>query len=303
MFNPYHPLYKKNVLTYSIPEKPDRTIARNTLFNTGPESRLGKSYTRITWRKLAAIGVSSDQLNGASILECCAGTGYVAYHLLKNTRPRKYLINEVSPAEIDQAKTLLTQSRSSSVVEFTCCDIAKLPVIEKYDFVIGNSFLHHIADVPQFLVQVRRLLAPAGTFVMLHEPTPTAIGAESGNPLKLLLSIFAPERYHNFLHLKATRNRHYDEADIWLFEPKHLSIMLKAVGFEDTIISYHGLLETVFGAWYHKLRLKRPHAYEVIRYYLFKLDCKLALILPHSLFSSIAIRVSQPKKELDHAVL
>lgn len=70
------------VLEYGV--KTNRTIHGNEENITVAETRLHPVFGEEIWLKLERARFSPSVLNGLSVLEVCAGTGFLTFHLLSH---------------------------------------------------------------------------------------------------------------------------------------------------------------------------------------------------------------------------
>lgn len=212
------------------PELAELTVFGNSHTQTGTEHRLDDVFGYELWSKLDRMGISPQLLGSLDILEVCAGTGFLAYHILARCKPQKYVMNDISPWELEQGKQLIEENLGDRFVDFVEGDVHQLAFHHQFDLVIGNSFLHHFHNVPSALQAIRQTLRPGGYFISLHEPTPMAVVLESGKMGLFPLAVMAPK-----LTIDMARRRHHDgpsDTDLWLFQPRVLRQTLVSAGFE-----------------------------------------------------------------------
>jgi 2-polyprenyl-3-methyl-5-hydroxy-6-metoxy-1,4-benzoquinol methylase len=151
-----------DVSDYVLPSKlVSVVLSANSLNDEGVERRLQSVYGQEIYAKLRRLGLSRRTFENANVLEVCCGGGFLTYHLLRFARPRALVLNDISHAEIESTQRMLAQRFPEyKNIEAFGCDINEISSTRKFDVIIGNSFLHHIYDVPRFLKLVRNLLAP-----------------------------------------------------------------------------------------------------------------------------------------------
>jgi len=62
--------------------------------DTGAEHRLQEVYGKENWLKLERAGLTPEVLSGSEVLEVCAGTGFLTYHLLQRCKPKHLIVND-----------------------------------------------------------------------------------------------------------------------------------------------------------------------------------------------------------------
>jgi ubiquinone/menaquinone biosynthesis C-methylase UbiE len=71
-------------------------VLGNLNSDAGSELRLQSVYGDEIWLKLQRAGFSPNQFDTLNILEPCAGTGFLTYHLLKRCSPKSLTVNDIS---------------------------------------------------------------------------------------------------------------------------------------------------------------------------------------------------------------
>ena len=294
MINPYLPksIYQSILEPYKLCESYERNVAENNKsFDTGIEYRLQPVYTKELWLKLKRAGYSPKEFKNLDILETCAGTGFLTYHLLKKCSPKSMTINEISIAEINSSKHLIKSSNLEKNVNWVQGDMNSINFSKKFDLILGNSFLHHFYDVPKTLKIFSSLLKNKGTFISLHEPTPIANILESGKTLLYPLAVLFPNFMNELIRIKKKPNSL--GADIWLFEIKKLKKVILDSGFSKVrFFSWHLLRPLVVQNNSLHLNTIKKHLTineEKKLERAFNIDSKLNFILPSSFFGSICI--------------
>jgi ubiquinone/menaquinone biosynthesis C-methylase UbiE len=205
------------------------TVAGNEAFDTGDEFRLQRVYGDEIWMKMERAGLSPARLSQSSVLEVCAGTGYLTHHLLERCTPKQLTVNDISAVELRAAKALMLAGHPNVAIDWVLGDVHRLNFGRKFDVIVGNSFLHHFHDVPAVLRRFASLLSPGGCFVSLHEPTPMAMVVEGAKVAAYPLACLAP----GFVN-EIARSRYRGDpsrTDIWVFEPRALRKVAIENGF------------------------------------------------------------------------
>jgi ubiquinone/menaquinone biosynthesis C-methylase UbiE len=101
---------------------------------------------------------------GSSVLEVGIGTGGLLDELA--TRARRVIGVDHSPAMLEEARRRLTNGGVEGV-ELRLGEMTHLPLPDTaVECVIANMVLHHAADPPAVLAEMRRVLAPGGRLVI-----------------------------------------------------------------------------------------------------------------------------------------
>ena len=204
-------------------------VAGNSNINSGVELRLDDIYCEELWLKLNRLGVGKDSFLDSHVLEVCSGSGFLAFHLLNRTAFNSLTLNDVSANELDAAKNLLNSAHPNQSINYILGDMHVLNLEEKFDIIIGNSFLHHFYDVPKVLQSIEAMLKPDGIFISLHEPTRMSLVVESGKWYLWPFAIFFPQfilELARFFY-KGIRG----DVDVWLFDTSELAALGVNAGF------------------------------------------------------------------------
>jgi ubiquinone/menaquinone biosynthesis C-methylase UbiE len=246
MLNPTFSTFHQNQITedYIAPiDIAESTLSANSNFETGIEYRLQSVYGDEIWLKLERAGFTEDRFNKSSILEVCAGNGFLTYHLLTKIRPIRYVINDISEIELEQNQKLITENFSNPCIEYLHGDVHTLDVSGKFDIVIGNSFLHHFHDVSMAFKSIMSYLKPGGIFISLHEPTPLSPIVEGAKIFALPIGIMFPTFINNFIRMR------YDgppsETDLWMFEEKKLKKLFSKLNVLNSKFYYWNLFRPI----------------------------------------------------------
>lgn len=209
-------------------------ISGNESFDSGNEYRLQSVYSEEIWLKLERAGLTPPMIQQLSVLEVCAGTGFLTFHLLSRCLPKSLTINDISDTEIMMAQELVHKNYSNLAIDWVLGDIHTVEFDCKFDMIIGNSFIHHFHNVPQVLSRFSSLLNPGGKFISLHEPTPMSTVVEGAKILAYPVAVIAPGFVND---IARTRYQGYPSAtDLWMFEPEKLKRVAIQAGFSSVDI-------------------------------------------------------------------
>jgi len=120
-------------------EMVDKVVKENSNFDT-EETRFEDVYTFEIWKKLNGFGIRPEDLNNLEVLDICAGSGFLSYHLLKKSNPKKITLLDISQREIDHAKKILSNKYPEATTEYEVADFLNVNYQAQYDLIIGNSF-------------------------------------------------------------------------------------------------------------------------------------------------------------------
>lgn len=255
MLNPTFPRSAKSRIAEPYVAPPDiaaSTVAGNEAFDTGDEFRMQEVYGEELWMKMERAGLSPARLSGSSVLEVCAGTGFLTHHILERCVPRQLAVNDISSAELRAARSLMTARHPDVAIDWVVGDVHRLDFGRTFDVIIGNSFLHHFHDVPAVLRRFASLLNPGGCFVSLHEPTPMATVVEGAKVAAYPLACVAPGLVNEIARSRYTGDP--SRTDIWMFEPRVLRRVAMQTGFSS--------------ASFHPWHLRRPIVVQTNRLHL-----------------------------------
>ena len=109
-----------------------------------------------------------DQLalgSGMRVLECGCGPGWLWCENAERVPPNCAItLTDLSPGMVAEAQTALAAAPHPFI--FHTANIETLPFEDNaFDLVIANHMLYHVANLPQALGEVRRVLRPHGRFI------------------------------------------------------------------------------------------------------------------------------------------
>lgn len=285
MLNPAFP-YKKNDSNYVLKELLEISITKNRDFKT-EEKRFNGVFSYEVWKKIKRLGLTEADFENKTILDLCAGSGFLSFHLLKKIKPKKITLWDISENEINNAKDILSKKYKDVSVEYKISDFLRENSSSKYDVIIGNSFLHHFYNIPEALNKINFFLKPNGLFISLHEPTIASTAFESRNPKLLFYYLTRGKKYIEIVRKKWSKDIG-SSSDVWIFPKKEYVNLLKNI-WPDTKTVNWGLLRPIVISYGSFL----PDKYfYFLKKYLFKLsiflDSILNMFLPNCFFSSVS---------------
>jgi ubiquinone/menaquinone biosynthesis C-methylase UbiE len=282
----------KIVSPYVAPDNlVNQTILGNKSNNTGFETRLQSVYGEELWLKLERAGFPSAVLDGLSVLEVCAGTGFLTFHLLSRCSPITLTVNDISALEMSAAQKLMQEKHPAAKINWVLGDMHTVNFEQKFDVIIGNSFIHHFYNVPHVLTRFQELLNPGGIFITLHEPTPMSTVVESAKILAWPLAVFAPALINNLA--RARYKGDPSTTDLWMFEPAKLRRVALQSGFKSVDIHSWGLLRPIMVQRHSLHTSKEKPTLNESQLQVFsnaiKIDSTLNRFLPNRCFGSMTI--------------
>lgn len=276
-----------------------RAFEENCNLRNGPELRLQAVYRDELWKKLKALNVSNVNWSELAVLDVCCGTGLLSFHLLSKVRPATLTLLDASQDELDESKTLLQSRYPGMKATFVKADLMENELApSSFDVIIGNSFLHHLYDMPRAVFELKRLLKPGGVFATLHEPTPAAIAYESAS--WDLISRYWSEgpRYVEKLRRPTPVDQGYG-IDIWLLEPQRVQQLFTVAGFSRVRVEgWHIMRPIVVAAMKLHLHQGKPRltTWETLILRLAaSADSTMRRFLPLSAFGSLSLSAHKPR--------
>lgn len=226
---------------------PDHLQSANEKYedSDGPESEWMRTFREQQFiRKLRSAKIVIPL--GSRVLDACCGQGVLGETLLR--RGSQVVFCDLSPFQLATLRKKFSEENiQARVME---ADLHKLPFHdEEFDFVVGNSFLHHLSDMPKALKELLRVVKRGGKLILFHEPSVCANYWETF-PWSLVKD--------------TTYNSNF--TDLWQFESDQLEAEFRKNGFKSTTITGSGLVSAVLLNWYfiliNKLRIRNRIALE-----------------------------------------
>lgn len=297
MLNPALPLpddikqLSRYVLEGSLAQKLFESNA--SLSSHEQEWRLQDVYGEELWIKLLSLHLPHIDWSQCDILDVCAGTGFLSFHLLKRVRPRSLTVLDANSGELEESKKLLERCYPNLPVKYMKADLLQsgLPS-SSFDIALGNSFLHHLCDMPHAVRELKRLVKPGGILAALHEPTPGAIAYESGR-----WDLVAKFWTMGSQYIEDLRKQPPIDlsgcVDVWLLESERLREVFEDEGFEHVVMRGFNIVRPfVIAAGQLHLHREKPRLSRLetlaMRWAILT-DRILQHVLPLRLFGSLAL--------------
>jgi ubiquinone/menaquinone biosynthesis C-methylase UbiE len=116
------------------------------------------------YRHVAADVADADLPSGAVVLDVGTGPGRVPLLIAERCPHVRVEGIDLSDEMIQQARTRATAAMADDRVRYAVADVAALPYPDhSVDLVVSTLSLHHWADIPAGLGEIRRVLKPGGS--------------------------------------------------------------------------------------------------------------------------------------------
>jgi ubiquinone/menaquinone biosynthesis C-methylase UbiE len=142
----------------------------------------------------------------SSCLELGAGKGLLSYLVYNRFRPRRMVVTDYDPSQVEEAESLFTIKLGTipANIEFRAADALALPFgNESFDAVFAMMVLHHLEkkdwhfkNIPTALEEIRKALRPGGFFCYTELFSKNRIRNYLSN--SCFLEIFATRSYFFF---------------------------------------------------------------------------------------------------------
>ena len=170
-------------------------------------------------------------------LDVACGTGYAAIGLAATGLADEAHATDLSPAMLE--RTRANAARAGVTIPTALADAESLPYADNsFDLVVARGALHHVPDPLRALQEIRRVLEPGGTAIVLAEPTP---GGERQTGAVVGLAVKGVEAIKRLRRITETEEelvrRHWElasiAANLHTFEPEQIATLAEKAGFEE----------------------------------------------------------------------
>jgi ubiquinone/menaquinone biosynthesis C-methylase UbiE len=177
-------------------------------------------------------------------LDVACGTGYLAIGIAAAGLAAEVHATDLSTKMVE--RTRANAARANASVEVALADGERLPYPDAaFDLVVARGALHHLPDPLAALTEIRRVLEPGGTALVMAEPTPNGerqVAAVVG------LLVRAVEGARTLARrVPDLERRHWElasiAANLHTFRPGDIAALAEKAGFEDIRV------ETSSWAW------------------------------------------------------
>jgi ubiquinone/menaquinone biosynthesis C-methylase UbiE len=167
------------------------------------------------------------------VLDACCGQGYLGSYVAR-TFSSSVAFCDLSAQQLAALRKRLSIPEDGGRLSVHAADVRHLPFeAGHFDLVLGNSFLHHLPDVPAALAEMRRVLKTGGKAAFLHEP-----------------GLLAPFWTSFPLSLFKNTNPVSGFTDLWQFSGDDLRRLLGDAGFASVRVFPTGIPTCVATNWY-----------------------------------------------------
>ena len=132
----------------------------------------------VKWRKkvVAIIGKS----NPKKILDIATGTGDLAI-MLADLHPDKIIGLDISEGMLNVGKKKIAKENLSSIIEMLVADSESMPFNDNtFDAITVSFGVRNFENLDKGLQEIKRVLKPGGTFVVLETSVPTKFPYKQG---------------------------------------------------------------------------------------------------------------------------
>ena len=256
---------------------PDELSHDNEFFEDG--DGIDPQWVQYYWRMMFNLKIRASKINvkeGDLILDACCGQGFLGEYF--SGLGGKVIFCDLSPLQLNSLTHRFSEIEKKA--HTVLADLLDLPFPDNYfDYVVGNSFLHHLPNVPKGLNELKRVLKKDGVLILFHEPSEKANYWETF-PLSIIKD--------------TTYNTGY--TDLWQFDTSKLDKLFIKCGFEKPQIIGSGLLSAIFLNWYFILmnKLGIQNAIMIkpalnLRLFFYRIEKPLRKIVKTNQFPSIFI--------------
>jgi ubiquinone/menaquinone biosynthesis C-methylase UbiE len=170
-------------------------------------------------------------------LDVACGTGYASVGLAAAVLAVEVLGRVIAISMLERSRAYA--ARAGVTVPLTLADAERLPYADDiFDLVVARGALHHVPDPLRALQEIRRVLEPGGTAIVLAEPTP---GGERQTGAVVGLAVRAVETLKRLRRTTASEeelvHHHWElasiAANLHTFEPEEIATLAEKAGFEE----------------------------------------------------------------------
>lgn len=185
---------------------------------------------KLKWAEVSPNGI---------VLDVCAGTGTMCLNLMKRSYFDNCVAIDISEPAINRLNERIKENSLNGKVEAMCDNIMNTRFNDsEFDYIIGNSFLHHLPDNKSFLEEMLRVLKGNRRICLTGEPTTSAYLIEGlfvNNILKFINNI-----------LNRRKSSSQAVSDIWLYNRITLIQLFESVGFREVRLKHFGFTTSLF---------------------------------------------------------
>lgn len=132
----------------------------------------------VRWRKKVVKLVSKN--NPQQILDIATGTGDLAL-MMSQLNPKKIIGLDISEGMLEVGKQKVAKANLSDQIEMMVGDSENMPFDDNtFDAITVSFGVRNFANLDKGLTEIRRVLKPNGTFVILETSNPTKFPYKQG---------------------------------------------------------------------------------------------------------------------------
>jgi len=132
----------------------------------------------VSWRKKVVKIVSKN--NPQQILDIATGTGDLAL-MMSQLNPTKIVRLDISEGMLEVGKQKISKANLSDKIEMVVGDSENMPFDDNtFDAITVSFGVRNFANLDKGLTEIRRVLKPNGTFVILETSNPTKFPFKQG---------------------------------------------------------------------------------------------------------------------------
>lgn len=132
----------------------------------------------ISWRKKVTKIVSQN--NPKQILDIATGTGDLAL-MMSQLNPDRIVGLDISAGMLEVGKQKISKANLSDMIEMVVGDSENMPFEDNtFDAITVSFGVRNFANLDKGLTEIRRVLKPNGTFVVLETSNPTKFPFKQG---------------------------------------------------------------------------------------------------------------------------
>lgn len=183
----------------------------------------------VRWRKRVVKMIGKN--NPKTILDIATGTGDLAI-MMSQLKPEKIVGLDISEGMLEVGKQKVAKKNLNNIIEMVVGDSENMPFPDNsFDAITVSFGVRNFADLDKGLQEIRRVLKPKGTFVILETSNPTKFPFAQG--YKFYTSVILPLIGKIFSKDKVAYSYLSESANSFPFG-KAFDNILKKNGFIDT---------------------------------------------------------------------
>jgi ubiquinone/menaquinone biosynthesis C-methylase UbiE len=190
--------------------------------------RIGRDVRADLRRALGALP------HARAALDVACGTGYLAIGIAQAGIADETHATDLSARMVE--RTRANAAAAGAPVHTSLADAERLPYADAtFDLVVARGALHHVPEPLAALKEMKRVLAPGGTVLVLHEPTPNG---ERQTAAVVGVAVRAVQAARTLARRAQDQERLTWElasmaANLHTFEPEEISNLAMKAGFDD----------------------------------------------------------------------